>query len=79
MNLDMEIVTEENYSKPNAMGKIDNVKEIYTSKVEMKSNNILSSQKKVPISSAALRVQENIRDTVENNNNSALIENDDEN
>ena len=76
----MEIVTEENYSKPNAMGKIDNAKEVYSSKVEIKSKNILSIQKKVPISSAALRVQENIRDTVENNNNnSALIENDDEN
>ena len=77
----MEIVTEENYSKPNAMGKIDNTKEVYTSKVEKKASNKLSgSQKKVPISSAALRSQENVRDTVENNNNnSALIENDDEN
>jgi hypothetical protein len=47
----MSIVTEENYSKPDAMSiKRDSVKEAYSSKVDKLSNKFIPGIKKVPIS-----------------------------
>ena len=51
INLDMSIVTEENYSKPYAMAeKRVSAKEAYSSKVEKLSNKFIPGKKKVPIS-----------------------------